>query len=33
MLAHVAALAMTKRDPDWFDVVRHHLRQPAYLGS
>jgi type IV secretion system protein VirB3 len=32
-LTHLAALTMTKRDPDWFDVVRRHLRQPAYLGS
>ena len=30
---HAAAVLMGKRDPDWFDVFRRHLRQPAYLAS
>jgi type IV secretion system protein VirB3 len=33
LVCHLAAMAMTKRDPDWFDVVRRHLRQPTYLDS
>ncbi len=30
---HAAAVLMGKRDPDWFDVFRRHLRQPTYLAS
>ncbi len=33
ILVHLAALVMTRHDPDWFDVMRRHLRQPAYLDS
>ena len=28
---HAAALVMTRRDPQWFDVARAHLRQPTHL--
>ena len=30
---HTAAMLMSKRDPHWFDVFRHHLRQPTHLDS
>ena len=32
-LVHTVAMLMTRHDPDWFDVVRRHLRQPSYLDS
>jgi len=30
---HAAALALTRRDPQWFDVARAHLRQPTHLDT
>jgi type IV secretion system protein VirB3 len=30
---HAAALVLTKRDAQWFDVMRRHLRQPIHLDS
>ena len=31
--AHTIAMLMTKHDPDWFDVLRRHVRQPSHLDS
>jgi type IV secretory pathway TrbD component len=31
LLGHVAAVWAAKRDPDFVDVVRRHLRYPAHL--
>jgi len=33
LVLHGIATLMAKHDPDWFDVVRRHLRQPSYLDS
>ena len=33
LLGHVAAVWAAKRDPDFVDVVRRHLRYPAHLGA
>lgn len=30
---HLVAMALTRRDADWFDVLRAHLRQPTFLDS
>ncbi|MEM6457853.1 MAG: VirB3 family type IV secretion system protein [Planctomycetota bacterium] len=30
---HTLGVWFTKRDPDWFDVFRTHLRQPTHLDS
>jgi type IV secretion system protein VirB3 len=30
---HTASVWLTKRDFDWFDVLRVHLRQPTHLDS
>lgn len=30
---HAAAVLMSKRDPDWFDILRRSVRQPIYLDS
>ena len=31
LVGHMAAVWMAKRDPQFVDVVRRHLRLPAYL--
>jgi type IV secretion system protein VirB3 len=31
LVGHVAAVWAAKRDPDFVDVVRRHLRYPAHL--
>jgi type IV secretion system protein VirB3 len=31
LIGHVAAVWAAKRDPDFVDVVRRHLRYPAHL--
>lgn len=31
LIGHLAAVWATKRDPDFVDVVRRHLRYPAHL--
>ena len=31
LVVHGVALAMTKRDPAWFDILRAHVRQPTHL--
>ncbi len=33
LVVHTVAVLLTKQDPDWFDIVRRHLRQPSYLDS
>jgi type IV secretion system protein VirB3 len=33
LFMHSAAVWLTKRDFDWFDVLRVHLRQPTHLDS
>ena len=30
---HTAGVWFTKRDPQWFDVFRTHVRQPTHLDS
>jgi type IV secretory pathway TrbD component len=30
---HAVAVLMSKRDPHWFDLFRHHLRQPTCMES
>jgi len=32
LIGHVAAVWAAKRDPQFVDVVRRHLRFPAHLG-
>jgi type IV secretion system protein TrbD len=32
LLGHLAAVWAAKRDPDFLEVVRRHVRFPAYLG-
>lgn len=31
VVIHVAAIALTRRDPIWFEVFKRHLRQPSEL--
>jgi type IV secretion system protein VirB3 len=31
LLLHTVAYVLTKRDPAWFDILRRHVREPAYL--
>ena len=33
LIVHAAAMAMTRRDPQWFDVFRRHVRQPTFLDT
>ncbi len=30
---HTAAYYLTKKDPQWFDVFKRHLRHPKYFRS
>jgi type IV secretion system protein TrbD len=32
-VGHMAAVWAAKRDPDFVEVVRRHVRYPAHLGS
>jgi type IV secretory pathway TrbD component len=32
LIGHMAAVWAAKRDPDFVDVVRRHVRIPAHLG-
>lgn len=33
LVGHLAAMLAAKRDPNFVDVVRRHLRYPAELGA
>lgn len=33
LVIHTTAMALTHRDPLWFDVFRRHLRQPTELDG
>lgn len=32
LLLHILAVALTKREPDFFEISRRHIKQSSYYG-
>ena len=33
LVLHTAAVALTRLDPDWFEIFRAHIKQPVFLDG
>ena len=33
LVLHTAAVVLTRLDPDWFEILRAHIKQPVFLDT